>query len=187
LNTSIPKEFSVYPRRLAKLFGAVLGGLILLAVIAVASVAEWPKVTAILWHLRNGNTVELSGPSFSVPLLYEPEFSKDGSHIDIMKSPGLFSRGASVTVESSPRALDSGDVDRWQALLVNAGKENPKTLTQTSPVTLRGQKLTFVCVNLGFPGGESLLCHTVGTNLIVSTGATSTDVRDTRAVLEKSN
>lgn len=51
----------------------------MLAVIALVGFAEWPLLTATLWHMRNGNTVELEGHSFHVPPLYQPEVSEDAT------------------------------------------------------------------------------------------------------------
>jgi len=180
------KQFAVNPLRLAKLFGIVVGSIILLVVIAAVSMAEWPLVTAILWHMRNGHTVALEGHSFRVPLLYEPEVSKGGKQIDIIEYPRLLSGIASVTVESNPKVFDSASADRWQALLITAGNNRPNNPIGFTPVTLRGKKLIFVCVDLAFIGGESLTCHTAGTSLTVSTTASPARIKETRAVLETS-
>ena len=180
------KQFAVNPLRLAKLFGIVVGSIILLVVIAAVSMAEWPLVTAILWHMRNGHTVALEGHSFRVPLLYEPEVSKGGKQIDIIEYPRLLSGIASVTVESNPKVFDSASADRWQAQLIAVTSNRPNSPTQTIPVTLHGKNLTFVCVDLVFIGGESLLCHAAGTSLTVSTIALPGRIKETRAVLETS-
>ena len=180
------KQFEVNPLRLVKLFGIVVGSITLLGVIAVVGMAEWPLVTAILWHMRNGNTVALEGHSFHVPLLYEPEVRKGGKQIDIFEYPRLLSGAASVTVESNARVFDSESLDRWQAQVINVTSNRPNSSTRSIPVTLHGKKLTFVCVDLVFFGGESLLCHAVGTGLAVSTMAAPARIKETRAVLEMS-
>lgn len=180
------KQFEVNPLRLAKLFGIVVASITLLGVIAVVGMAEWPLVTAILWHMRNGNTVALEGHSFHVPLLYEPEVSKGGKQIDIFEYPRLLSGAASVTVESGTKSFDSESIDRWQAQLIAVTNNRPNSPTQTIPVTLHGKKLTFVCVDLLFMGGESLFCHAAGTSLAVSTMASPARIKETRAVFETS-
>ena len=137
-------------------------------------------------NMRNGNTVALEGHTFHVPLLYEPEVSKGGKQIDIFEYPRLLSGAASVTVESNPKVFDSASADRWQAQLIAVTSNRPNSPTQTIPVTLHGKKLTFVCVDLLFMGGESLFCHAAGTSLTVSTTASPTRIKETRAVLETS-
>ncbi len=90
MDTSGLKWSAVNHLRLVMLFGMVVGSMILLAVIAVVGFAEWPLVTATLWHMRNGNSVEFEGHSFRVPIFYEPEVSKGGKEIDITESSRLF-------------------------------------------------------------------------------------------------
>jgi hypothetical protein len=187
MDTSSPQQSAVNPLRLAKLFGIVVGSITLLAVIALISVAEWPLVRALLWHMRNGDTVVLEGHSFHVPFLFEPEVTKGGKQVDIIEYPRLLPGVASVTVESSPKAFDSESIDRWQALLIDAANKRPNNLIRSIPVTLHGKKLTFVCVDLVFSGEESLLCHSAGTSLTVSTTASPTHIRETRGVLETSD
>ena len=186
MDVSTSKQSAVDPVRLAKLFGVVIGSITLLAVIAVVGVAEWPLVTATLWHMRNGNNVELEGHLFRVPLLYEPESSKGGKQIDILQSPRLFSSGSSVTIESNSKVLDLGAASRWQSDLLGAIGTHRNDASRSTPLTLHGKKLTFVCVDIAVVG-DSLLCHAVGTGLTISTSAPSpTQIRDTRAMIATS-
>jgi hypothetical protein len=186
MDTVTSKRSVINPFRLVKLFGIVVGSIILIAVIAAVSFAEWPLVTATLWHVRNGNTVQLEGHSFRFPLSYEPEVSKGGKEIDLIQYPRLFSGGSSVTVESTPNALDIEAISRWQAAVIAAGNHHRYETVQSVPLTLHGRKLTFVCVDLVVGGGESLICRAVGTDLAVSTWASPTHVKETRTVLETS-
>ena len=185
MDTSTPQRSAVSPLRLAKLFGIIVGGITLLAVLAVVGLAEWPLVTATVWHLRNGNAVELEGHSFHVPPLYHPEVSNGGKQIDIMKDPRLFAGGASVTLESNPKTLDEDAINRWQAALIAAIRNHRHDPPAPTPLTVRGKKLTFLCVDIGV-GGESLVCHAVGTNLTVGTWASPAHVQETRTILETS-
>ena len=187
MNAFIRKQLVVSPRRLAQLFGIVIGGTTLLAVIAIVCIAEWPAASAILWHMRNGNTVAVEGHSFRVPLLYEPEVSKGGKQIEIVEYRGLLSGGASVTIESSPRSFDSISIDHLQKLLTTAGNKLPNKPLQSTPVTLKAKKLSFACVDLVSTLGESLICDVVGTNLKVYTTAPPAHIQETRKILVTSD
>jgi hypothetical protein len=185
MDTSGLKWSAVSPLRLLKLFGIVVGSIILLEVVAVVGYAEWPLVTSPLWHMLHGNTVELEGHSFRVPLLYEPEESEGGRQIDIIQRRRLFTGGSSVTIQSGSKALDLGSINRWQAALIDTANNHRATTFRWVPLTLHGKKLTFVCVDLTV-GGESLMCNAVGTGLTVSTWASPGHVKEIRAIVEGS-
>jgi hypothetical protein len=186
MGTSGLKWSAVSPLRLLKLFGIVVGSIYLVAGIALVGVSESPLVTATLWHMRNGNTVQLEGHSFRVPLLYEPELSKGGKKIDITESPRLFSRGASVSVEANAKVFDAEAAHAWQANLLAELDQHRNNTSRSVPLTLRGKKLTFVCINLG-GGGGVLICHAVGTDLAVFTRASSpARIQQVRTILETS-
>jgi hypothetical protein len=184
--TPTSQQSAISPLRLIMLFAIIVGGTTLLGVIAIVGFAEWPLVTATLWHMRNGNTVELEGHSFHVPRLYRPEVSKNGKQIDMLRDPRLFEGGASVILESSPKVLDMDETNRWQAALIAPVNRNRHNTTPSLPLTLHGQRLAFVCVD--FVIGGALICRAAGTNLTVATWASSPDqIRETHMVIETSD
>jgi hypothetical protein len=186
MDTPTLQRSAISPLRLVMLFGMIVGNMVLLAVIAGVGFAEWPLVTATLWHMRNGNTVELEGHTFHVPRLYEPEVSKGGKEIDILKDPRMFGGGAAVMLGSNPKVLDLGAANRWQAALIAPVNHNRHNIPQSLPLTLHGKKLTFVCVDLAM--GGALICRAPGTSLTAATWASSpTQIQETRMVLETSD
>jgi len=181
------KEPRVKIRRLLQLFGIVIASITALGILAIIVVAEWPLVTAIAWHVHNGNTIAMEGHTFHVPLLYKPETSKGGRQIDIAENRRLFTTGSFVMVESGSKLLDQSAAYRWQSALTKALNQHPNTLVRTVPLTLHGEKFTFVCIDTIFVSQESLICHVIGTDMTVSTYAPSDRIKQTRAILETSN
>ena len=186
MDTSRLKWSAVSPFRLIKLFGIIIGSILLLEGIAVVGYAEWPLITSPLWHMLHGNTVEVEGHSFRVPLLYEPEVSEQGRQIDIIQRRRLFTAGSSLTIRSGSKMLDLGSINRWQTALIDTANNHRASTFRWLPLTLHGKKLTFICVDLAV-GGESLMCHAVGTGLTVSTWASPGHVEEIRAIVEGSD
>jgi hypothetical protein len=181
------KEPRIKLKRLLLLFGIVIGSITALGILGRVVIAEWPLVSALAWHMRNGNTVSLEGHTFKVPLMYEPEISKGGSQIDIAEDRRLFTIGSFISVESKSKLLDQTAVNRWQSALISALNQHSNNIARTVPLTLHGKKLTFICVDTIFVSQESLICHAIGSDITASTYAPSDRIEQTRAILETSN
>ncbi len=169
-----------------------MGSITMFSLIGLVCVAEWPLITAIVWHIHNGNTVAIEGHVFRVPLLYEPEIAKGGAQIDMIEYPRLLGGNASVTVKSTGKTLDNAATDRWQSALINAIERHASEKhagwdDQWKAETIRGTRLTFACIVDTSQLGQFLTCQAEGTDLTVSTSASSDHIKDTRAVLETSN
>jgi hypothetical protein len=136
--------------------------------------------------MLHGNSVELEGHSFRVPLIYEPDVSEGGKQIDIIQRRRLFTAGSSVTIRSGSKVLDLGSINRWQTALIDTANNHRVSTFRWLPLTLHGKKLTFVCVDLRLDG-ESLICHAVGTGLTLSTWASPSHIQETRSIVEGSD
>ncbi len=180
------KEPRIKLRRLLLLFGIVIGCITALGIVAALVVAEWPLVTAIAWHIRNGRTVSLEGHTFNVPLLYEPEVSNGGTKIDIVEYPRMMGGIGSVTVESTAKILDEASIARWQSSLLQALNKHSNSSERNIPITLHGKKLTYICVDWISPYQDSLICHAVGSDIAASTMASPERANQTRSILENS-
>jgi hypothetical protein len=173
----------VKPLRLLLLFGIAIGSITLLGLIG----SEWPLVSAIAWHVRNGNTVTVEGHTFHVPLPYEPEISNGGAQIEMIEYPRLLGGIAKVTIESTGKILDDTATNRWQSTLIDAIQKHATTDDSWETETIRGTRLTFTCIVETSKLGQFLTCQANGTDIYVSTSASSGHINDTRAVLESSN
>ena len=181
------KQTRVKPLRLLLLFGIAMGSITLLSLIGLICEAEWPSVRTIAWHIRHGKTVSLEGHAFQVPLLYEPEVTKRGKEIGLIEYPGLFGGIAAVTLDSTGKVLDETSTDHWRSTLMDLFNKHPNSFDRYTLETIRGTRLTFVCIVDNSDLGQSLICHAVGTDLTAHTNASSNHIKDTRAVLETSN
>jgi hypothetical protein len=181
------KHLTASPVNVLKLFVLVIGGIILLAMIFIIGLVEWPLVSALTWHLRYGSSISFEGHAFQVPWAYNVEASKKGDQLDLIDHPGLLGGIGSITLTKTGKILEANAAEQWQSSLINAVQSHPDHINHWSTETLHGRKLTFVCVDDMSQLDESLVCHAIGIDLTASTMASPNHIKETRAILETSN